>query len=122
MAFVGVNAGEPEVYVLALPILGAYGCRLKADSIHLGPDGRELFFQNPRGEIMRAASDGIDGAILAQLFGRAAIEPAHSEREAESPFDVSADGRFLVNCLPADARLVHQRRRELAEKGTAVSA
>ncbi len=63
------------------------------------PDGRELFYLNAAGEMM-AATIKVNGPTLAPgvpvtLFSRQTFGVARGER----PFDVAADGRFLINTV-----------------------
>lgn len=72
-----------------------------------GPDGRELFFQNPAGDIMRAVL-APDGTSLtsppAVLFRPCQDAPGFRFTEQnEGSFDITADGRFIVRCDPEDS-------------------
>ena len=107
IAFVLRNAGELEVYLLSL----ADGRRVRVSTDGgvnpiWGPDGRELFFQNAaRNEIMRAVIDGMTVRSRPQVLFQpcVAINRTFAAPDAEVPYDVSPDGRFLVNCFPPDA-------------------
>jgi len=71
-----------------------------------GPDGRELFYQSLRDEVMRVIVDGMSVALRPQMLFRscAGVNRTLGSADAEMPFDISPDGtRFLMNCAPPDA-------------------
>jgi Tol biopolymer transport system component len=106
VAFVSRNAGAPDVYVLS--IKDRHRLRVSTDGgwhPKWGADGRELFFLNTRNEITRVVLDGMTIASRPQVVFQpcAGINRTLTSVEAEAPFDVARDGRFLVNCFPPDA-------------------
>ena len=72
-----------------------------------GPDGRELFFQNPAGDIMRAvlAPDGASLASAPALLFRPCQDMGlpFDPQNNEANYDITADGRFIVRCDPEDS-------------------
>ena len=68
-------------------------------------DGRELYFQNRQNEIVRATIEGMRVTSRPQIL----FTPCRSRNrafapaDAEVPYDVAADGRFLAICSPPEA-------------------
>jgi len=71
-----------------------------------GPDGKELFFSNARGELMRATLAGTSLSGTPQPLFRpcASVGRTYTPVPTEWNYDISADGkRFLVICDPPDS-------------------
>jgi Tol biopolymer transport system component len=106
IALVSRNAGGQEVHVMSLS--DRQLVRVSTDggfNPSWSHDGRELYFQNRRNEIMRAGIDGMTVTSTPQpLFQPCVgVNRAFSSPEAEVTYDVASDGRFLAICSPSDA-------------------
>ena len=106
VAFMAETAGRREVYVMSIADRRRVRVSTEGgDHPVWGRDGRELFFENPRGDILRAElGSGMDivGAVPTTLF-RPCAQAGYQfgNGRAESVWDLSADGsRFLVRCSP----------------------
>jgi Tol biopolymer transport system component len=109
-AFVSSATGEREVYVMS--IADRRRVRVSADggyNPHWGSDGRELFFQNNRGDIMRAVLER--GRLTVGAPPVVQLRPcAHDPNlrfgvdATEVNYDITADGaRFFARCDPQDS-------------------
>ena len=109
LAFVIGTPGARQVYVMSM--IDRRRVRVSVDggwNPTWGPDGRELFFQNPRGEIMRTVMSRSGLAVdvpPAVLFRPCQNLPGFrfDTVAAETNYDVTADGRFVALCDPEDA-------------------
>jgi Tol biopolymer transport system component len=104
VAFVSDANGTREVYVMSIRDRRRVRVSTEGGFRPLwGGDGRELFFQNMRNEVMRAvlASDGSGVAVKPELLfvPCASVYSLYVAGAAELAHDVTADGtRFLFNC------------------------
>ena len=110
VAFVSAATGRPEVYVLSID--DKRRVRVSAEgglNPVWGRDGRELFFEDRRNQVMKATLDlergGAVSAPPAPAFRPCeALRAAVLSEGSEAALDVAPDGaRFLVRCDPADA-------------------
>jgi Tol biopolymer transport system component len=106
LAFVSTTAGNREIYVVS--VADRRRIRVSADGgLHpmWGRDGSELFFQSPRGDLMRAVLDRAQLSISAPpsvLFRPCATDDAFFDSSrSEAGYDITSDaGRFIVLCSP----------------------
>src|SRR5687768_18111704 len=104
IAFASNATGSVEIYVMS--IADRRRVRVSTDggvNPAWGRDGRELFFHDRRGTIMAATLDSGTGMVRAR--STVAMRPCVAanrvflSNEAESGFDVTADGtRILARC------------------------
>jgi len=115
IAFVGPGTTETDVYVLS--IADKERIRISTDggsNPSWGAGGRELFFVNNGGEIMRAVIDGKTQVGRPEVLFRpcAALGRSFSRGIADDLIDVVADGtRFLAVCdapgtIPPDINVI----------------
>jgi Tol biopolymer transport system component len=108
VAFASRETGRSEVYVISTK--DRQRVRVSADggtNPMWGRDGREVFFQSPLNEIMRAQLGGPEpaGAAKPEVLFRpcAAVQRTFTTGPFEQTYDVSDDGtRFLVKCDAPD--------------------
>jgi serine/threonine protein kinase len=108
VAFASSETGRSEIYVVS--IKDRQRVRVSADggtNPTWGRDGREVFFQSPRNEIMRAQLGGPEMATAAKpevLFRPCAtVQRSFTAGPAEQTYDVADDGtRFLIKCDALD--------------------
>jgi Tol biopolymer transport system component len=109
IAFAMGAPGSFEVYVMS--ISDRRRVRVSVDGGRnptWGPDGRELFFDNARGQIMRAlvSRSGLSVDVPPALFFRPCQDVpgfVFAAEQAESNYDMTADGRFVALCDPEDS-------------------
>ena len=106
VAFTLRTAGSLEVYVLAVSDQRRVRVSVEGGANPIwGPDGRELFFLNPRDEIMRASIDGMTVTARPQMLFQpcVSIDRTFSTELADFAYDVAPDGtRFLASCSSPD--------------------
>ena len=106
IAFASRESGAVELYVISA--FDSQRVRVSTDGGSnpvWGPDGKELFFQNPRGELMRAVLNGTGAPDKPQTLFRlcASVNRTYTATVTEIAYDISADGRrFLAICDPED--------------------
>ncbi len=107
IAFMSRGNGPSEIYIVS--VRDGQRVRVSIDggtNPTWGAGGRELYFQNPRNELMRAVVDGMTVTSPPTVMFRpcASIDRTFGTAETEFGYDVTADGaRFLANCDPPDA-------------------
>ena len=117
VAFASGETGRSEIYVISTK--DRQRVRVSADggtNPMWGRDGREVFFQSPLNEIMRAQLGGPEmaGAAKPEVLFRpcAAVQRTFTAGPDAQTYDVSADGtRFLAKCdapntIPAGVTVV----------------
>ena len=107
IAFTSIATGRPEIYVFSLRT--RQRVRVSTDegsNVIWGRDGRELFFQNTRQELMRAAitAEPLAARPPEKMFEMcASVGRTYSIGMTERGYGVTSDGKFLIICAPADA-------------------
>jgi Tol biopolymer transport system component len=108
VAYHSNESGRFEIYVVPFPPGG--GKWQISTSGGISPrwsnDGKELFYIGPDGQLMAAtiavSAGSLDAASPVALFQTRIIEGG-SNSTAKHEYDVSADGRFLINVVPDEA-------------------
>ncbi len=106
IAFASREGGAIEVYVFSIRDGQRVRVSTEGGSNPVwGPDGKELFFQSPRGEMMRAVLNGTGAPSRPETMFRlcASVNRAYTAAATDIAYDISADGtRFLAICQPED--------------------
>ena len=109
MAYISDESGRMEVYISPFVLSGAEGAAVRAGKWQVStaggthprwsPDGKELYFLDPQGDMMAAPIDLAGAALTPGTPVKLFHAPiwAGGQNYATPQYDVARDGRFLIN-------------------------